>query len=83
MTQAEHTATVHRADYTLERGIWRATCRVCGHTVTDQVRRRAASAFRVHIRELAEIETTAAGQQSMTRSTVDLRDHGRPRAVIA
>jgi hypothetical protein len=41
----------HRADYILEQGTWRATCQVCGHFVTDPLRRRAASLFRAHIRE--------------------------------
>jgi hypothetical protein len=44
------TGTRHRAIYTLEMGVWRATCRACGHSETDPSRRRAASVFRNHIR---------------------------------
>lgn len=44
--------TSHRAGYTLECGIWRATCSVCGHTVTDINRRQAASQFRQHIQSM-------------------------------
>ena len=39
-----------RASYTLERGVWTATCRVCGYTTRDVSRGRAAAAFLVHIR---------------------------------
>jgi hypothetical protein len=42
----------HRAVYTLEMGVWRATCRICGHSETDPSRRRAASVFRNHIRDV-------------------------------
>ena len=40
----------HRATYTLELGAWLATCKVCGHRVSDRHRQQAASKFRVHIR---------------------------------
>ncbi len=43
--------SAHRANYTLERGIWHATCRYCGHRVSDSDRRRAAAVYREHIRE--------------------------------
>lgn len=46
--------TRHRANYILEQGVWRATCRTCGYQVTDPIRRRAASVFRSHIREATE-----------------------------
>lgn len=42
----------HRASYTLEGGIWWATCRICGFTAKDAVRSRAASWFLAHIREM-------------------------------
>jgi hypothetical protein len=41
----------HRAAYTLNHGVWWATCRVCGWAVTDPQRRQAATFFRGHIRE--------------------------------
>ena len=41
----------HLAHYVLERGTWRATCRLCGYSVKDPSRRRAAAIFRNHIRE--------------------------------
>ena len=53
--QAER-GTAHRATYTLELGVWRATCRECGHSVTDPVRNRAASTFRDHIRRCAVVD---------------------------
>ena len=41
----------HRADYTLERGVWHATCKACGFQVSDMTRQRAAGAYREHIRD--------------------------------
>jgi hypothetical protein len=43
----------HHASYIFERGVWRATCRLCGHTITDPGRRQAATLFRNHIRDAA------------------------------
>ena len=43
--------SAHRANYTLERGTWHATCRECGFRVSDADRRRAATVYREHIRE--------------------------------
>jgi hypothetical protein len=40
----------HRATYFLERGVWRARCRVCGYETFDANRQMAASSFRHHIR---------------------------------
>jgi hypothetical protein len=40
-----------RANYILEMGLWRATCRTCGHSVTDPRRRQAAAVFRNHSRD--------------------------------
>lgn len=51
--------TAHRADYILEHGVWRAVCRLCDFEITDEDRRRAASQFRLHIREVAEREADA------------------------
>jgi hypothetical protein len=48
--------TAHRANYTLEIGIWHATCRTCGYTVADPLRRRAAAIFRYHIRDIREAD---------------------------
>jgi hypothetical protein len=42
--------TTHRAVYTLELGIWHATCRECGFRVSDADRRRAAAVYRQHIK---------------------------------
>lgn len=39
----------HRADYILERGVWRVSCRVCGWKATDPERRKLASRFRFHL----------------------------------
>lgn len=47
--QLNHSA--HRAIYTLEMGMWHATCRECGHRVADPNRRRLAMIFREHIKE--------------------------------
>ena len=40
----------HRAHYTLEYGVWHATCRVCGFQVSDPSRPRAAFSYREHIK---------------------------------
>jgi hypothetical protein len=71
----------HRADYTLERGVWHATCKACGHRVSDVTRQRAAGAYREHIKE-----ERAAG--SVTHPLlVDLTDSvmepARPRALLS
>jgi hypothetical protein len=42
----------HRASYTLERGVWSATCRICGFTAKDKSRSRAATWFLAHIRSV-------------------------------
>lgn len=52
--------TTHRANYTFEHGVWRASCRCCAFQVVDEDRRRAASQFRLHIREVAEKEADGA-----------------------
>jgi hypothetical protein len=41
----------HHATYILMHGVWVATCRDCGHQVSDPRRRAAASVFRLHIRD--------------------------------
>ncbi len=41
----------HRANYTLELGLWHARCRSCGYLVSDPLRRRAAAIYRHHIKE--------------------------------
>ena len=58
----------HRADYTLERGVWHATCKACGFRVTDATRQRAAGAYREHIRD-----TRAAGS-ALHPLLIDLSD---------
>ena len=58
MTTERRGHTAHRASYTLERGVWHATCQSCGHTVSDMNRRRAAATFRIHIREVAASDAT-------------------------
>ena len=42
----------HRAAYTLEQGVWLATCRICGFTAKDISRSSAATWFLTHIREV-------------------------------
>jgi hypothetical protein len=58
MDDVAGTATRHRAIYTLEMGVWRATCRACGHSETDPSRQRAASVFRNHIRNASTLSDT-------------------------
>ena len=66
---------VHRGTYILERGTWRAVCRVCGWNVTDGNRRRAAAIFRQHLQDQLELEraqtVTGLGGESVA---IDLRD---------
>ncbi len=60
--------TTHLANYILERGVWKATCRACGWQASDEVRRQAALLFRSHIRSAAAEQgrssTIAAGIDS-------------------
>lgn len=51
----------HRATYIRERGTWYATCRACGWSTSDVLRRRAMSSFRIHIQERREAESFGAG----------------------
>ena len=48
--------SAHRASYTLEMGVWYATCRECGYKVSDPARRRAAAVYRGHIVAMQEVE---------------------------
>jgi hypothetical protein len=43
-----------RANYTLERGTWHATCRDCAWGTSDPSRRRAAAMFRLHHADINE-----------------------------
>lgn len=51
MSSSSTASAVHRATYTLELGVWYATCKICGHRVSDSNRRRAAASYREHIKE--------------------------------
>lgn len=66
------TSMAHRAEYILERGIWRATCKVCGWGTSDPARRQAAALFRQHWH-------TARAQ---ARVTIDLRDADRSATAV-
>jgi hypothetical protein len=50
--------SAHRASYTLELGIWHATCSECGYSVSDPARQRAAAIYRGHIKETNGLATT-------------------------
>lgn len=75
----------HRAKYILERGIWLATCQVCGWQTSDVLRSRAMSSFRVHVqdqRDAAELSLNLTRDDAV-QATVDIRDipggsSGRP-----
>jgi hypothetical protein len=55
----------HRAQYTLECGTWRATCRVCGWQATNPIRRQAATQFRFHI-QATSAQDVARTDESVT-----------------
>jgi len=57
---------VHRATYTLELGVWYATCNICGYRISDPVRRRTAAAYRSHIRDAGVIDLTVAVSALLT-----------------
>lgn len=69
----------HRANYTLERGVWHATCKLCGYQVSDFTRQRAAASYREHIRE----ERLSSPQ--LSQFVIDLTDtsetRSRPRSL--
>lgn len=52
----------HRAEYILERGTWRATCKGCGWRTADSSRRGAAALFRRHSRNVVEMTATTANR---------------------
>jgi hypothetical protein len=66
--EAPRQPTRHRGIYTLERGVWQATCRECGWGVAHVDRRRAATQFRTHI-ELAKAATRRS--DPWTRADLD------------
>ena len=51
--------TTHRADYIFDHGMWIGKCRICDFSVSDSVRRRAADQFRLHIKEMLELDRDA------------------------
>jgi len=61
----------HRAQYILERGTWRGTCRICGWQVTDGDRRRATAMFRQHCQEVKEamIRASRSAERSVAAVT--------------
>ena len=48
--------TTHRADYIFDHGMWIGKCRQCDFSVSDTIRRRTADQFRLHIREMVELD---------------------------
>jgi hypothetical protein len=62
MATSSNGFSAHRANYTLSRGTWLATCKECGFTVQDGARRRAAALFRVHIKEAAQDPASRSGR---------------------
>jgi hypothetical protein len=73
-------ANRHRATYILEHGMWRAACRACDYSVTDNSRRRAATVFRRHIREMqlmAPPSTTVESGGELLSTTLDPTDPDR------
>lgn len=68
----------HRADYILERGVWRARCRLCSWEVSDPTRRQAASLFRQHIRAAAEtVRVAGSDVESADQACLDLAEMER------
>ncbi len=51
--------TTHRADYIFDHGMWIGKCRECDFSVSDSVRRRAADQFRLHIKEMLELDVAS------------------------
>ena len=48
--------TTHRADYIFDHGMWIGKCRVCDFSVSDSIRRRTADQFRLHIKEMLDLD---------------------------
>jgi hypothetical protein len=69
VSSAAATPPIHRANYTLELGVWHATCKVCGHGVSDPIRRQAAAIYRRHIRETS----LAKASEPLPAGVIDLR----------
>ena len=69
----------HRAAYTLEAGVWSARCRLCGFTVKDNNRQRAATWFLTHIRAV-RLQLGAGTSQLPAPQTWKAEDAG-PRGV--
>ena len=67
-----------RADYILERGMWKASCRACRWTVENADRQRAAVMFRAHHRDV--LKTQKAQRAPVI---VELRVADRPAPPVA
>jgi hypothetical protein len=65
----------HRADYVLDRGMWRATCRACGLKLSDPDRRQVASQFRQHIRDQVPVRS------ARREPVIDLRTRNTDRVT--
>jgi hypothetical protein len=61
----------HHASYLLQRGVWKATCRVCNFEVSDPDRRRASSMFRMHIRDVKTLDLRTNGNEEVTQPEAD------------
>ena len=59
-----------RADYILERGMWKAVCRDCRFTVEHADRQRASILFRGHRREILNAAPSAPIVDLRTESSV-------------
>jgi hypothetical protein len=65
-----------RANYTLERGIWHATCRDCTWQTSDPNRRRAVAMFRlhhIHVEETIDLSESATRHDRSLSLSVDER----------
>ena len=78
MSQGSKYTDRHRAQYILERGVWKARCRLCAWETEDPTHRQAMVLFRSHIREAradaAHIQVVEHDEVIDTVDVVDLRD---------
>jgi hypothetical protein len=75
MSYSSKYADRHRAEYLLERGVWKARCRLCAWETADPMRRQAMALFRLHIKEAkAGVVVKSENMGDAEMRAIDLRD---------
>jgi hypothetical protein len=72
MSYSSKYADRHRAEYLLERGVWKARCRLCAWETADPMRRQAMALFRTHIKQAKAGAAKSESIDDAGMTTIDL-----------